>query len=321
MKKYYDTVIGLGQNCACSTALRRCGLQKTSNVFDWTGGAIPEKCGHGGLAIKVELICNGFKDFFNREDFESRGMNKENDKHNLWVVNNRTGLQYKHDWNAKDDFDEQFKAIRDKYMRRVNRLYEKVEQASKVLFVFIARDEGFDNEYLIEQQQKLSQRFPGKQIDMLFLMQDANCGVHDYSVTHPADNIMRIDFNFIHPTNPIYPESWNGNTDLYYSWLREMFGAADTFDADCKDVQIDQDDLISRIQTQNKDLLSCINSLDSKIAFLYQECAGLHNRVNRFIARQKKKSKNAWYKKLFSITKKSDRLYITILGVKTKVGK
>ena len=316
-KKYYDTVIGLGQQCPCSTALRRCGLQKTSNVFDWSGGWNTEKCGLGALEIKVELICNDFKDFFNREDFESRGNNQENDTYNLWVVNNRTGLQYKHDWNATDDFDEQFVTIRDKYMRRVARLYEKIEKSSKVLFVFIGRDEGFDNKYLIEQQEKLAKKFPNKQIDMLFLMQNKNYGIRDYTVSHPADNVTRIDFNFIHPTDPVYPESWNGNTDLYYDWLRENFVALDCIDASCADV--DSKDIIQIFQNQTKDQLGYINALDSKITFLYKECIGLRNRFDNYIERQRYKAKNVWYKKLFSIDKKNGKFVIKFFGL--KIGK
>ena len=126
--KFYDTIIPLGQYCVTSTALSRCHLRKETLPFDWSAGILPE-AGRLGLEVKVKLIANDFQDFFNFEYFENRGNNQENDVQNLWIVNKRTGLQYKHDFSSASPFEAQFEAVKEKYMRRVKRLYEKIEKA------------------------------------------------------------------------------------------------------------------------------------------------------------------------------------------------
>lgn len=65
--KYYDVAISLGQYCITSTALRRNNLQAETMIFDWSAGILFDVCGLGGLDGKVNLICNDFKDFFERK--------------------------------------------------------------------------------------------------------------------------------------------------------------------------------------------------------------------------------------------------------------
>ncbi len=133
--KFYDAVISLGKYCITSTALRRCNLQLESMVFDWSAGIMPEQCGLGGLEGKVDLICNDFKDFFNLGDLENRGNNLENDTYNLWIVNRRTGLQYKHDFPANEPVEERYKVVKEQYMRRVKRLYDTIHMSGGGGFV------------------------------------------------------------------------------------------------------------------------------------------------------------------------------------------
>lgn len=220
--KYYDVAISLGQCCITSTALRRNNLQSESMIFDWSAGILFDVCGLGGLEGKVNLICNNFKDFFNLEDLENRGNNKENDTHNLWIVNRRTGLQYKHDFPAWQPVNEAYPFVKERLDRRIKRLYDVIDSSEKILFCFFARDVGFTDELLIDQQTKLSRKFPNKTIDFLYIMQNPNYSVDKYDIFDLNDNVKKIEMNFIHPTDPIYPESWNGNTELYYPLLRRL---------------------------------------------------------------------------------------------------
>ena len=217
--KYYDIIISLGQYCITSTALRRLHLQEESSVFDWSAGILESACGKGGLSGKVDLICNNFQDFFNFEDFENRGPNQENDTYNLWIVNKKTGLQYKHDFPAADGFENKFLEVKQKYERRIKRLYDAIENSTKILFLFMARDGGFSDAYLLEQQTKVAKKFSDKQIDFLYLIHDDSCGVTDYTTKQLSAHVTRIDCNFCHATVKEYPESWNGNTALYYPIL------------------------------------------------------------------------------------------------------
>lgn len=263
--KFYDIVISLGQYCITSTALRRCHLQDKSNVFDWSAGIIPEQCGYGGLSGKVDLICNDFKDFFNKEDFQNNGNNQENDTYNLFIVNKRTGLQYKHDFPASKGFDVSFQAVKDKYLRRVERLYNAIKENNKILFVFIARDSDFSDTYLIEQQKKLSKKFPNKVIDFLYIIHSEKMSPMELEETQLTDNIVRVDCNVCYATNPNYPESWNGNTKLYYAYLMNNYTSlasigwvksaiTDVYD-NMKEMRID----FKNMQKQMDEILSILN--------------------------------------------------------------
>lgn len=218
--KYYGAIISLGQYCITATALRRLHLVNYSLPFDWSAGIIEELCGKGGLEGKVNLICNDFKNFFNFEDFENRGNNQENDTYNLWVVNRRTGLQYKHDFPAEKNFEESFLDVQKKYNRRVKRLYKFINKFDSICFLYIARDINFSEKYLCEQQAKLARKFPNKTIDFIYLLHDKNLEFSS-SVFYKKKlnkNVVCFYLNLIH-SRESYPESWNGNTKLYYPIL------------------------------------------------------------------------------------------------------
>lgn len=225
--RYYDATISLGQYCTTSTALRRCKLQQQSMPFDWSAGILEDVCGKGGLEGKINLILNDFDNFFNYEDFENRGNNLENDTNNLWIVNKRTGLQYKHDFSSDIGFEENFINIKQKYLRRVDRLKYTLENSNDVLFVYIARDEGFSNEYLIDQQTKISNKYKNLNCDFLYIMHNSAYDINNYDIINLNKNVYRIDMNFTFPTDPVYPESWNGNTKVYYEILQKNFALKD----------------------------------------------------------------------------------------------
>lgn len=190
----YDVIISLGEWCLTSVALRKYKLQNKSLPFDWSGGILWDKSGYGGLSVKVDLICNNFENFFNYEDFENRGPNPKNEDYwFLWCVNKNTGLQYKHDFPSDQSFENSFVNAREKYFRRVKRLYEQIYSSTNILFIYIARDTGFSDEYLMEQYVKLSRKFPYKNIHMLYIMNDINDSVVEIDL---APNIKKIMLNF-----------------------------------------------------------------------------------------------------------------------------
>ena len=170
----YNAVISLGQYCVTSTALRRLHLFEGSLPFDWSAGILETQCGKGGLSGTVDLICNAFNNFFNFDDFENRGNNQENDVYNLWIVNKRTGLQYKHDFPANKGFEASCEDVKEKYIRRVRRLYDLIDKSNRICFVYIARDSGFEEKYLLEQQLKLAKKFHDKKIDFIYILHDKN---------------------------------------------------------------------------------------------------------------------------------------------------
>ncbi len=193
----YDLIVSLGEWCVTSLALRKYNLQKKTLPFDWSGGILWEKCGYGGLSGKVDLICNNFENFFNKDDLENRGPNPKNEDYwFLWIVNKCTGLQYKHDFPSEQDFNISYNEARDKYIRRVKRLYNSIYSADKILFVYMARDVGFSDDYLKEQEVKLKSKFPYKNIDILYIMNDEGYSLEKIEEIKLSNSVKKITFNF-----------------------------------------------------------------------------------------------------------------------------
>ena len=216
--QYYDIAISLGQWCMASEALRRCHLQAESMPFDWSDGILDDICGKGGLKSKVDLICNNFEDYFNLEDFENKGQDAD-DKTKWWVVNRKTGLQYRHDFPFSKKIEESYPGIKEKYDRRVKRLYDKIETSTRILFVFISTQKAYEETYLYEQMNKLQERFPDKTLHFLFIFHK-ECGVKEVFRKKMNDCAELIELN-VNYTEHDLAEKWLGNYDVIYPLLKD----------------------------------------------------------------------------------------------------
>lgn len=163
--KYYDYIVSLGSSCYTAILLKRMNFQGASNVFDWSGGNLFDKCGIGGFLGKVDLIYNHFDNAFNLEDLET--FHREATSHTgIPVRNKRTGLQYVHDFPKNKSIEEEYPHYKQKYMRRVDRLYKTIESARKVLFIFILQGDVLPMEDMKTAEKKMNESFNGK-IDFL----------------------------------------------------------------------------------------------------------------------------------------------------------
>ena len=319
--KYYDIAISLGQYCITSTALRRNNLQAESMIFDWSAGILFDVCGLGGLEGKVNLICNDFKDFFNLEDLENRGNNQENDTYNLWIVNKRTGLQYKHDFPAWQPVEEAYPFVKARLDRRIKRLYSEIESSDRVLFCFFARDIGFTDELLIEQQVKLARKFPNKGIDFLYILQNSSYSVDKYDICDLNDNVKKIEMNFIHPTDPVYPESWNGNTEIYYPILRKLFFTKATVPLLNKSLY-QLENQYARISSELTEYKIMYDSLSVKLVEINEKYENINLKLDVYKEKidffERKPSS---LEQIFSIKNEFNHKVIRILGIKMKFKK
>lgn len=166
MLKKYDVIFSIGSACLCSQMLRRSGLQFCSYPFDWLAG-----CDFSG---RIDFLVSDFKDFFNREDFHFTG--KDNaDEHNPCDVyeNNKTGIAFNHDFARGVPFDVSYPAVKAKYDRRINRLLNDIDSHKNILIVFTevpsGNSENINDDILISGYNKIIQRFPNKNIDLLYI--------------------------------------------------------------------------------------------------------------------------------------------------------
>ncbi len=301
--KYYDIIIPLGQYCITPTALDRLKMRNKSMIFDWSGCALEEQGGKGGLEVKVDLICNNFENFFNLEDLYSNGCNELLDTWNLWIINKRTGLQYRHDFPANKPIEESYPTVKEKLMKRVKRLYDEINFSDRICFLFLARDDGFSDEYLIRQHQKLSEKFKGKHIDLFFLGHKNGLEINEYYRKNINEHIYRIDCNFTYTTAPNPEEQWNGNTEVYYKILKEELFVPAL--------------LSNNVQQYQKDIASLrneISSLRNDISFLQNETYIMRSQLNKIMADRNLN----FLQKIFSVKNEDLHKVIRLLGLKIK---
>ena len=128
-KQKYDLIFSMGAACSCSSALRAAELQVSSYPFDWLFGS--DFCG------RADIVASEFKRFIDKKDLEyvfsvrSTRCDAYHNKHN--------DLTFNHDFERGMDLSETYPAVREKYDRRIKRLISNVENANRILIVYIIK--------------------------------------------------------------------------------------------------------------------------------------------------------------------------------------
>ena len=159
----FDLVISIGEDCACSSYLRRCKLQDFSYPFDWLTKA--------SFITRMELILNDFSDFLKKENLYSLDKSKYNqidEKCDYWA-DKKYDFYFYHDFPAGEPFEQSYPAVKEKYSRRTKRLYDQIEKSDKILFVWWSRDKHQDVEVVQNYYYKLIKRFADKSIYLLLI--------------------------------------------------------------------------------------------------------------------------------------------------------
>lgn len=161
----YDLIFGIGSACLCSQTLRKLNLQFYSYPLDWLYGR--------DFSYRADLLINEFKDFINYGDlvFESKWNNDRKNPCDVYK-NKRTGIVFNHDFPKDIPLEKSFEQIRQKYERRIKRLIEQLRQSNKVLIVYIevpGNNENVNERTLRDCQRKIEEKFPDKQVDLLYV--------------------------------------------------------------------------------------------------------------------------------------------------------
>ncbi|MBP5296759.1 MAG: hypothetical protein J6Y94_05455, partial [Bacteriovoracaceae bacterium] len=141
-KTKFDLVVSLGEDCACSSYLRRCKLQNFSYPFDWLMSA-PCKS-------RLDLILNNFADFFNKEDLSPLEKPKTGivDEKCDYYADKRYGFHFLHDFRIGEPFDSEYLRVKARFERRIKRMYEQIAAAKNILFVWWSRDKRQELDFL-----------------------------------------------------------------------------------------------------------------------------------------------------------------------------
>lgn len=161
--KKYDLIFSLGEMCSATQTLRYNSLQLASYPLDWVAEL--------NLAARTELFINNFSNFFEKESFEYITYVKTNDCNVYRNKDNK--LVFNHDFPAKIDFDTAYKNAKEKYDRRIKRLFENIDKADTILILFLEKPtkdhELVKKEDIIASFNKISEKYPDKKIDFLYI--------------------------------------------------------------------------------------------------------------------------------------------------------
>ncbi len=177
-KIQYDMILPIGRSCHTVMILNRLKLRTKSYPFDWSGTIRPEIAGVGGVRMKIELIENDFKDWFNFKDFVIEGYN--NSPHHR-VINIHTGLNYFHHFPKEQPIEENFDEVKERYTRRANRLVHDLRKSRRTLCVYMQDTwDQFDplivyfpDAQIVEWNERLNKKMGGG-IDFIFFEHDPN---------------------------------------------------------------------------------------------------------------------------------------------------
>lgn len=162
-KEKFDLIISLGEDCACTSYLRKFNLQNASYPFDWLTRA--------DFKTRIELLLTDFKDFLNKEDLKllEKPKNAIVDNKCNYYENLKTGFYFYHDFYSDFEFNEIYDVVFEKYKRRIKRLYERIKKSKKVLFVWLMRSISATDDELLAYQKQIEKKFQKTKIYFLVL--------------------------------------------------------------------------------------------------------------------------------------------------------
>lgn len=159
-KERFDYVCSLGSSCLCAQSLGAAGLRLSSGPFDWLLGP--------SLGKRVDVIVGDFAGWLEPGDFKFLG-NPNKFTHDSYL-NTRTEFKFPHDFALNVPFEKSWPEVREKYLRRIARFYERIRASHRVLFVWlenpVAPDRPSDEE-VRRSVEVLAAKFPGVKIELL----------------------------------------------------------------------------------------------------------------------------------------------------------
>ena len=158
----YDTVVSVGVACFVPETLKKLKLRDFSGPFDWMFGS--------HILTRLNFVKNGFKNYFNYDDFECVGENPDNGK-NVYK-NKKSGIVYNHDF-PKGDFADVFGPVAEKYKRRTERLITHLKTDKRVLLVFFELNDTGDIQKIIKVMDDINKKYSAH-IDLLYVNHNPN---------------------------------------------------------------------------------------------------------------------------------------------------
>ncbi len=158
----FDFIFSLGERCSCTSYLRKFNLQDFSYPFDWIMGS--------NFEGRIKLLLNNFEGFCDKDDLVQVALEEGRGDEKCYFYHNKSNnLDFVHDFKINVPFEEAYIQVKEKYKRRIERLYSKIKQSNKVLMVWLSSSEITDIECAQTAYEQLQQKFPEQEIYLLLI--------------------------------------------------------------------------------------------------------------------------------------------------------
>lgn len=199
MAEKYDFIVSLGENCISSGNLRRNKLQYESFPFDWI--VIP-------FNQAVEMLQTHFAGFLELENLRLSARAENHDRY-LDTVHQ---IEFVHDFDSDIEPIVNFEKIKNKYNRRIERLYRRINEAKSILIVVSSITPVSDGK-LTEYQQRLQKIFPHCRLKLLFFeLPQGEKSIKKQTISPAIEKIVISTPN---------PNDWNALREDYADCLRQ----------------------------------------------------------------------------------------------------
>lgn len=202
----YDLGISLGDSCFVANNLKWLGLRGPAYPFDWVA------C--GSIQKRFDFIKSRFCCYINAEDLEFKP--RPNRPGVFDALNKRTGFAFPHDFRKavpevlKDPL-EMYEVVKEKYRRRVDRLYDNAF-GKNVLFIYFENASGqdkIDPFSVLSELKAVSEALHAQSLSLLYFRRGTTEAAPQY-ITQYSDagnRFFLIDF----PKNLTRPNAWDPN--------------------------------------------------------------------------------------------------------------
>lgn len=154
-KEQYDLIVPMGLACVAASQLRFRKLRAVSFPFDWLLSQGPD-----AAMENVKLLEDGFANFLEQKNLSvcnCPGTDSTCTGSHYAVYDSGSNRTFLHDFRKPPSDDEEFMRVKERYNRRIGRLYERIDKAKRILFVFGSeRDEWLSEETLVEVRNRLA---------------------------------------------------------------------------------------------------------------------------------------------------------------------
>ena len=217
----YDLIISLGGDYITAMALKLLEITEKTYPFDWTvcDGDASER-----LLKNCTIIKKRFENEFNIDDFIKH---HSSETFMRGIKNTRSGICYAQDFTLEQSVKDFFPNFAKTYQRRIKRLYDDIEKANNILFVYQDLSAVLPLNTIKKAKDILQESFPNKNINLFVFLPLISTKT---ALCHKTKT--NIDNTCLFACTNQWPENHEKRLDLFGSVLQYALNKASYPNAD-----------------------------------------------------------------------------------------